>query len=582
MIKKFTSIEEVNNLTNDDVFKPKITVIGVGGAGTNAVNNMIDMDLQGVKFIVINTDSQSLEKSTCSNKLQIGPKVTKGLGAGSRPEIGIQAAEESSEHIKSILEGTNMLFITCGMGGGTGTGASQVIAKIAKDMGILTIAFITKPFEFEGSQRIDISLLGTSELEKVVDALVVISNQNLFKIIDPNTSMLNAFRATDSVLYSGVKAITDLLISSGLVNLDFNDIRSVIENMGRTMIGAAEASGEDRAEKVAKAAILNPLLEEVSIKGAKKALINITGGDDMTLFEIDAIINIIKFELSEEAFINFGTVYDNNMQDNIRVSVVATGLDPNVKQNKYALPKTSEKIATKQQSSTPSRRPAVNRVYKEKLETIETPIGRTIATNEVPSEYYQPESYYNSAKKEPNLMRSHDEVTIAEQQQNQYFVEPEQPNIRQTRFSNATYQKTVSFINDEEINEAREKTAKSPLKERQVEYYDEEDADELEDNVFESRIEIDSQKDAEYAKQKESEKRVKEEEFFEENEEVGLFELIAKKNKFEMEAKKQNDLNEDSLMQIKNRDKISQSKKVVEEDKDISFFDLPSFLKKKK
>lgn len=574
MIKKFTSIEEVNNLTNDDVFKPKITVIGVGGAGTNAVNNMIDMDLQGVKFIVINTDSQSLEKSICSNKLQIGPKVTKGLGAGSRPEIGIQAAEESAEDIKSILEGTNMLFITCGMGGGTGTGASQVIAKIAKDMGILTIAFITKPFEFEGSQRVDISLLGTSELEKVVDALVVISNQNLFKIIDPNTSMLNAFRATDSVLYSGVKAITDLLISSGLVNLDFNDIRSVIENMGRTMIGAAEASGEERAEKVAKAAILNPLLEEVSIKGAKKALINITGGDDMTLFEIDAIINIIKFELSEEAFINFGTVYDDSMQDKIRVSVVATGLDPKAAQNQNILPRMVEKVSPKQHNS--ARRPVINRVKPVEVKEVHD-IAEDVSKNEIEREHDQTEAYYTSSEsKEPIAMRTHEEVRVSGQQKQSFEENFEEPVAKQPRRSSTSaYQKTVAFINDDEM----EGPAKVSFKEKQVNYYDQEEDEE--DSVFESRIKAEAQIDAEYAKQKASEKIVKEEEFFEENEEVGLFELIAKKNKFEVEAKKQNSINEDSLMQIKNRDKFSVQKK-LEEDKDISFFDLPSFLKKKK
>lgn len=553
MIKKFTSIEEVHDMTNNDVFKPKIAVIGVGGAGTNAVNNMIDMDLQGVKFIVINTDSQSLEKSSCSNKLQIGPKVTKGLGAGSRPEIGIQAAEESAEDIKSILEGTNMLFITCGMGGGTGTGASQVIAKIAKDMGILTIAFITKPFDFEGSQRVDISLLGASELEKVVDALVVISNQNLFKIIDSDTSMLNAFRATDSVLYSGVKAITDLLISSGLVNLDFNDIRSVIENMGRTMIGAAESSGEDRAEKVAKAAILNPLLEEVSIKGAKKALINITGGEDMTLFEIDTIISIVKLELSEEAFINFGTVYDNTMQDTIRVSVVATGLDPNAK-----------KLALEERASATSK----------KIISKERRLERTVREEE------------NFNKPQEQIKEEIVETVIE-------FSKNEARSTDISKRGPSLYHQSVSFINDEEVDredielEIRKKTSKSQSIEEPESFYDkevenlEEECDD-DDDDFENKIREEAKIDEEYARQKTSKKIVREEEFFEENEEVGLFELIAKKNKYEEEAKKQNSLSEDNLMKIKNRDKFAQSKKVSEEEKDISFFEIPSFLKKKK
>ncbi|MDR2007429.1 MAG: cell division protein FtsZ [Alphaproteobacteria bacterium] len=534
MIKKFTSIEEVNNIVDEDVFKPKITVIGVGGAGTNAVNNMINMDLQGVKFIVINTDSQSLDKSVCANKIQIGPKVTKGLGAGSRPEIGMAAAEESAEDIKRALEGTNMLFITCGMGGGTGTGASQVIAKIAKDMGILTVAFITKPFEFEGSQRLDISLLGVSELEKVVDALVVISNQNLFRVIEPNTSMLSAFRVTDSVLYSGVKAITDLLISSGLVNLDFNDIRSVIENTGRTMIGAAEASGVDRAEIVAKAAILNPLLEEVSIRGAKRALINITGGEDMTLFEIDAIINLIKMELSEEAFINFGTVYDEDMNDKIRVSIVATGLDTNFKPSQVR-PARAEPVRhipqVEAEEEVIEKAPRVARV-------------RVAAPRERIKEEREP------LEKPVEAVEKKKVAAVA-------AVESEVETV-------STYQKSVAFFNntadEEEIEE-------------------EDFAEDEEDSTFEERIKQESAEDAAYAKVKAEKQAFKNEEFFEENEEVGLFELIAKKNKHEEEAKKRNIANEEELLQIKNRDKFVQKNSPKEEN---SFFDLPSFLKKKK
>ncbi|MFL1781346.1 Cell division protein FtsZ [Candidatus Hepatincolaceae symbiont of Richtersius coronifer] len=338
MIKKFTSIDEVNNLTSDDIFKPQIAMIGIGGAGTNAINNLINMELSGVKFVVLNTDAQSLEKSVSPYKLQIGPKITKGLGAGSKPEIGIQAAEESEAEIKEILKHTNLLFIASGMGGGTGTGATQVIAKIAKDMGILSIAFVTKPFAFEGTQRMEIAELGIAQLEKYVDSLVVISNQNLFKITDNKTSMISAFRATDSVLYLGVKAITDLIVSTGLVNLDFNDIKSVVEGMGRTMIGSAEGEGEKRATALAEACILNPLLEDVSIKGAKKVLINVTGGDDMTLYEIDSIIHTIKKELDPEAFINFGAIYDEKLNSKIRVSIVATGLLKNSSQDMAFFP----------------------------------------------------------------------------------------------------------------------------------------------------------------------------------------------------------------------------------------------------
>jgi cell division protein FtsZ len=329
VIKKFTSIDEVNNLVSSDIFKPKIAVMGIGGAGTNAINNMIHLELSGVQFIVINTDSQALEKSICPTKLQIGPKVTRGLGAGSKPEMGVAAAEESIEDIKQLLEGVNLLFITAGMGGGTGTGASQVVAKVAKEMGILTIAFITKPFDFEGSQKLTIATKGTNELEKLVDCVVVVANQNLFKVIDQKTSMIEAFKVTDNVLYLGIKSITDLIISSGLVNLDFNDIRSTVEGMGRAMIGSAEAEGPNKAIECAEAAIVNPLLENISIAGAKKILINITGGSDMTLHEVDEIISFIKKELDNEAFINFGTIYDENMNGRLRLSIVATGLEAN-------------------------------------------------------------------------------------------------------------------------------------------------------------------------------------------------------------------------------------------------------------
>lgn len=340
MIRKFTSIEEVTNLMKDDVFKPQIALIGIGGAGTNALNNMISMGLSGVKFAVINTDAQSLENSIAPHKLQIGPRVTKGLGAGSKPEIGIQAAKESIEDIKHILQDVNMLFIACGMGGGTGTGASQVVAQIAKDMGILSIAFVTTPFGFEGNQRADIAHNGVKELEKYVDSLLIISNENLFNIIGKDTPMVEAFRVMDSVLYSSVKAIVDLIASNGLVNLDFNDIKSILEDSGRAMIGSFEASGENRADIVVKNAMINPLLEDMSLEGARKALINITGGDDMTLYEVHTIIHHIKNLLSDDAFINFGTVYDGNMQDTIRVSIVATGLEYHLK-NSINTPKTN-------------------------------------------------------------------------------------------------------------------------------------------------------------------------------------------------------------------------------------------------
>ncbi len=326
MIKKFTSMDEINTISSDEIFKPQIAVVGVGGAGANAVNNMINMDISGVKFIAINTDAQSLERSAAAHKIQIGPKVTRGLGAGSKPEIGTQAAEESIEEIKAALEGTNMLIIAAGMGGGTGTGASTVIARLAKDLGILSLGFVTKPFIFEGMQRQEIANKGTEELEKYIDALVVLSNQNLFKVVNTKTSISDAFRVTDNILYSGVRAITDLITSNGLVNLDFNDIKSVLEDMGRTMLGSFEASGEDRAIKVAEGCISNPLLEDETIRGAQRVLINISGGKDMTLYEVDTIVSTIRNELEPDAFIHFGTSEDNTLADSIRVCIIATGL----------------------------------------------------------------------------------------------------------------------------------------------------------------------------------------------------------------------------------------------------------------
>jgi cell division protein FtsZ len=329
MIRKFASIEEVQNLnsTGEDLFRPSIAVLGVGGAGSNVVNNMLHMDLPGVKLAVLNTDMQALESSPCPIRIQLGPKVTKGLGAGSKPEIGFQSAEESKDEIKKLLEGINMLFITAGMGGGTGTGSSQVIAKISKDMGILTVGFVTKPFNYEGYHKQQIAEKGLIEIEKYVDSLVVISNQNLFNIIEETTIFVYYYKVVDTVLYSGIRAITDLIISKGMVNLDFNDIKTVMENAGRAMIGSSESSGDNRADKVAKSVVFNPLLDDTELKGAKKVLINITAGNDMTLHEVNKIVNHIRDEVDQHAFISFGVIVDENMTDKIRVSIVATGME---------------------------------------------------------------------------------------------------------------------------------------------------------------------------------------------------------------------------------------------------------------
>jgi cell division protein FtsZ len=309
------------------ILKPVITVIGVGGAGGNAVNNMIAARLQGTNFVVANTDAQALEHSTCENKIQLGAHATRGLGAGASPEVGAIAAEESADEIRGHLEGSNMVFVTAGMGGGTGTGSSPIVAKIAKELGILTVGVVTKPFDFEGAHRMKTADRGVAELQQYVDTLIVIPNQNLFRIANERTTFADAFKMADDVLHAGVRGVTDLMIMPGLINLDFADIRSVMSEMGKAMMGTGEASGEDRAIKAAEAAISNPLLAHGSVRGAKGVLINITGGD-LTLFEVDTAANRIREEVGDsEANIIFGSTFNPDLEGVMRVSVVATGID---------------------------------------------------------------------------------------------------------------------------------------------------------------------------------------------------------------------------------------------------------------
>lgn len=307
--------------------KPKITVIGVGGAGGNAVNNMIRSKLQGVQFVVCNTDAQALAYSLCDRRIQLGAEVTQGLGAGSKPEVGRAAAEESMNQLLREIENSNMVFITAGMGGGTGTGAAPVIAQTARERGILTVAVITKPFHFEGSHRMRTAERGLEELAQYVDTLIIIPNQNLFRIATEKTTFADAFKMADDVLHSGVRGVTDLMMMPGLINLDFADIRAVMSEMGKAMMGTGEAAGESRAVAAAEAAISNPLLDDVSMKGARGVLINITGGFDMTLFEVDEAANRIREEVDPDANIIFGSTFDEKMSGIVRVSVVATGID---------------------------------------------------------------------------------------------------------------------------------------------------------------------------------------------------------------------------------------------------------------
>ncbi len=308
-------------------FTPKISVIGVGGGGTNAVNNMIAMDLQGVEFIVANTDAQSLLNSRASRRIQLGPHITQGLGAGAKPEIGQAAAEEAADELYDALEGAHMVFITAGMGGGTGTGAAPVIARMARERGILTVGVVTKPFTFEGSRRAKAAELGIAELIPHVDTLIVIPNQNLYRMANERTGYKEAFKMVDNVLYMGVRGVTDLITVPGEINLDFADIRTVMREMGKAMMGTGEADGENRAVRAAEAAINNPLLENTSMAGASGLLINITGGDDLTLFEVGEAADRIREEVDEGANIIFGTATDHNLAGRIRISVVATGID---------------------------------------------------------------------------------------------------------------------------------------------------------------------------------------------------------------------------------------------------------------
>jgi cell division protein FtsZ len=307
--------------------KPRIMVCGVGGAGGNAVNNMIVSGLCGVDFIVANTDAQALASSRAERIIQMGLQVTEGLGAGSKPEVGRAAAEEALEEIRDHLAGAHMVFVTAGMGGGTGTGAAPVIARAARDMGILTVGVVTKPFHFEGGRRMRLAEGGISELQKCVDTLIIIPNQNLFRVANEKTTFADAFAMADQVLYSGVACITDLMVKEGLINLDFADVRSIMSEMGKAMMGTGEATGERRAVLAAEAAIANPLLDEVSMKGARGLLISITGGNDLTLYEVDEAASRIRQEVDEEANIILGATFDTALDGVVRVSVVATGID---------------------------------------------------------------------------------------------------------------------------------------------------------------------------------------------------------------------------------------------------------------
>jgi cell division protein FtsZ len=347
-----------------DELRPRISVIGVGGAGGNAIANMINSDVQGVDFVVANTDAQALNASEADRRIQLGLKITQGLGAGSRPEIGKAAAEETIQEIEKALEGSHMCFIAAGMGGGTGTGAAPVIAKTARDKGILTVGVVTKPFSFEGNRRMRSADAGIEELQQHVDTLIVIPNQNLFRIANPNTTFKEAFSMADEVLQQGVRGITDLMVMPGLINLDFADVRSVMGEMGKAMMGTGEASGDNRAIEAAEQAIANPLLDGVSMKGAKGVIISITGGEDMRLMEVDEAASHIKELVDPDANIIWGSAFNNDLQGKIRVSVVATGIGaeatavPAAPAKVFAFPSSGRGAETAKPQATPAPAPA--------------------------------------------------------------------------------------------------------------------------------------------------------------------------------------------------------------------------------
>jgi len=369
------------SIPGQEELKPRITVFGVGGAGGNAVNNMIEQELDGVEFVVANTDAQALQHAKAQARIQMGVKVTEGLGAGARATVGAAAAEESIEQIVDHLAGAHMCFITAGMGGGTGTGAAPIIAQAARELGVLTVGVVTKPFQFEGGKRMKQADEGIEALQKVVDTLIIIPNQNLFRLANENTTFTEAFQLADDVLYQGVKGVTDLMVRPGLINLDFADVRAVMDEMGKAMMGTGEAEGENRAIQAAEKAIANPLLDEISLEGARGVLINITGGYDLTLFELDEAANKIREKVDPEANIIVGSTLDTSMDGKMRVSVVATGIDAAIRKEDLPLPRRSMAAPLKPQAEVEAA-----------PQPVAAPIAATVAAAPIAAQVAEPET----------------------------------------------------------------------------------------------------------------------------------------------------------------------------------------------
>ena len=381
------------NLKMPDIteLKPRITVFGVGGAGCNAVNNMIEAGLQGVEFVVANTDAQALTNAKADRLIQMGVAVTQGLGAGSQPEIGRAAAEETIDEITDHLNGAHMAFITAGMGGGTGTGAAPIVARAAREAGILTVGVVTKPFQFEGQRRMRVADAGIVELQKHVDTLIVIPNQNLFRVANDKTTFADAFAMADEVLYSGVACITDLMVKDGLINLDFADVRSVMREMGKAMMGTGEASGDKRAIEAAEKAIANPLLDDVNMRGARGLLISITGGRDMTLFEVDEAASRVREEVEADANIIFGATFDESLEGIIRVSVVATGIEQERAQEYVAPPTAGMAELSRRLKSVGAPTPATAAVAQAHPQIIQTQQQQPAAQQAQPQQRRMPD-----------------------------------------------------------------------------------------------------------------------------------------------------------------------------------------------
>ncbi|PSC05096.1 cell division protein FtsZ [Alsobacter soli] len=415
------------NLKVPDIreLKPRITVFGVGGAGGNAVNNMIELGLQGCEFVVGNTDAQALTMSKADRVIQMGIQVTEGLGAGSQPEVGRAAAEEVIDEIRDQLSGAHMVFVTAGMGGGTGTGSAPVVARAARDMGILTVGVVTKPFQFEGVRRMRLAEAGINELQKAVDTLIVIPNQNLFRVANEQTTFADAFAMADRVLYSGVACITDLMVKEGLINLDFADVRAVMREMGKAMMGTGEATGEKRALRAAEAAIANPLLDDVCMKGARGLLISITGGSDLTLYEVDEAATRIREEVDQDANVIFGATRDDSLEGIVRVSVVATGIESELIE-KGAAPAMDQgiaEVAERLRTQVRTRHEQMAQAAARSIPRIETqPEPAPIVHAPAPAP--QPAPVYVQPEPAPAPAMTHNDVTLRPMQPKAAAYEP--------------------------------------------------------------------------------------------------------------------------------------------------------------